>query len=68
VFPFVSRDEPALAASVFHPVPSQSGQTSAAVLINFNLFFDPLESVSSDFAPARQLPASAKRGRPVHKL
>jgi hypothetical protein len=28
-----------LAGSVFHPVPSQSGQTSATVLINLNLVF-----------------------------
>ncbi len=52
-----SLGAPVRAGSVFHPVPSQSGQTSACVLISIRLdYVNPSGIVFSDFAPARRFP------------
>src|ERR1022692_803387 len=45
-----------LAGSVFHPVPSQSGQTSAAVLINFKPYLNCRNSYALTLHPDAGFP------------
>ena len=75
---FLSSGALELAEIVFQPVPAQSGQTSARILLNFNpassillnsiLLDSSFLNVLSDFATGRHLPASAELDMPVYNL